>query len=79
MWKFSPATIRRQIQDEPGVLRLQGMGATAGKRGYTTYSVPASVAHRIYQRLTHRPLKAIQPTRRPRRVVPLSDRNRRVS
>jgi hypothetical protein len=37
MWGFSAGTIRRMIQDEQGVLRLQGMGATTGKRPYSTY------------------------------------------
>ena len=77
-WGYSAATWRRLIQDEPGVLRLQGMGA-AGKRTYTTYSVPASVAARIYQRLRDKPLKLALPSRNPRTVVLLRDRNRRVS
>jgi hypothetical protein len=79
MWGFSPATIRRLIADEQGVLRLQGMGATAGRRAYCTYSIPASVAARIHERLRHKPLKLALPSRNPRRVVLLRDRNRRVS
>jgi hypothetical protein len=79
MWNFSAATIRRLIQDEQGVLRLQGMGPTAGKRTYTTYSIPASVAARIHQRLTHKPLKTALPSRQPRSVILLRDRNARVS
>ncbi len=78
-WGFSAATWRRLIQDEPDVLRLQGLGPTAGKRGYTTYSVPASVAARIYQRLSYKPLKLALPSRNPRTVKFLRDRNRRVS
>lgn len=79
MWNFSPGTIRRLIQDEQGVLRLQGVGEATGKRRYTTYSVPASVANRIYQRLSHQPLQTVTPRNNPRTVVLLRDRNRRVS
>jgi len=79
LWGFSTTTIRRLIADEPDVLRLQGMGATSGKRPYTTYSVPASVASRLHQRLMHRPLKPAEPPRRPRRVVLLRDENGRVA
>lgn len=79
MWGFSAGTIRRMIQDEQGVLRLQGMGATTGKRPYTTYSIPASVATRIYQRLREQPLKTVTASRNPRRVVFLRDRNGRVA
>jgi hypothetical protein len=79
MWGFSTTTIRRLIADEPDVLRLQGMGATSGKRPYVTYRVPASVASRLHERLTNRPLKAALASARPRRVVLLRDEDRRVS
>ena len=79
MWGFSTTTIRRLIADEPDVLRLQGMGATSGKRQYTTYSVPASVAVRLHERLSHKPLKTKATGRAPRRVVLLRDRNGRVA
>jgi hypothetical protein len=78
-WGYSAATVRRLIADEQGVLRLQGLGPTAGKRPYTTYSVPESVAARIYQRLSDKPLQVALPRRNPRRVVFLRDSNRRVS
>jgi hypothetical protein len=79
MWGFSAATWRRLIQDEPDVLRLQGLGPTAGKRGYCTYSVPASVALRLYQRLREQPFKTVTASRHPRRVVLLRNTDRRVS
>lgn len=79
MWHFSPATIRKLVRNEPGVLRLEGAGATHGKRSYTTFSIPESVAFRIHERLTQEPLQAQSPRRNPRRVVFLRDRNRRVS
>jgi hypothetical protein len=79
MWGFSAGTVRRLIQDELGVLRLQGVGPTAGKRQYTTYSIPASVAARIHERLTHKPLQAALPRRNPRSVVFLRNRNTGVS
>ena len=79
MWGFSAGTVRRLIQDELGVLRLQGVGESAGRRKYTTYSVPASVASRIYQRLGQQPLQAALPRRNPRSVVFLRDRHRGVA
>ncbi len=79
MWNFSPAKIRQLLRDEQGVLRLQGLGPSAGKRTYTTYSVPASVAARIHQRLSDQPLKPTKAGRNPRRVVFLRDRNRGVA
>ena len=78
-WGYSAATWRRLIADELGVLRLEGPGVMAGKRSYVTYSVPESVARRIHERLTHKPLKTALPRRNPRRVVFLRDRNARVS
>jgi len=42
--------VRVLIKDEPGVIGLKG-----GKKGArTTWSVPESVARRIYERLTNR-------------------------
>ena len=79
MWGFSTTTIRRLIADEPDVLRLQGMGETRGKRPYTTYSIPASVAARVHERLSNKPLQAKAASRTPRRVVLLRDRHRGVA
>jgi hypothetical protein len=79
MWHLSPATIRKLIRDEAGVVRLQGAGIAHGKRSYTTFSVPESVALRVHERLTQEPLKAQLPRRNPRSVVFLRDRNGRVS
>src|SRR5207302_1147915 len=79
MWRFSPATIRKLLRNEPGVLKLQGMGSAHGKRSYTTFSIPESVALRVRERLTQEPLKAQLPRRNPRRVVFLRNRNRRVA
>ena len=79
MWAFSAATIRKLIKNEPGVLKLDGLGGSVGKRPYTTYSIPESVANRIYQRLGQKPLKTQLPRRNPRSVVFLRDRNRAVA
>jgi hypothetical protein len=79
LWGFSPATIRNLIRDEPGVLRLEGMGQSHGRRSYTTYSIPESVALRVHERLAQKPLKAQLPRRDPRRVVFLRNRDRRVA
>ena len=79
MWRFSATTIRRLIRNEAGVLKLQGMGAAYGKRAYTTFSIPESVALRLRERLTQEPLQTQLPRRNPRRVVLLRNRNRRVA
>src|ERR1700748_3183321 len=79
IWRFSPATIRNLFRNEPGVLRLQGAGSACGKRSYTTFSIPESVALRVRERLAQEPLKAQLPRRIPRRVVFLRNRNRRVA
>jgi hypothetical protein len=79
MWGFSPGTIRNLIKDELGVLRLEGPGASTGRRAYTTYSVPASVAARIHERLSQQPLKAVPASRNPRTVKFLRDRRRSVA
>ena len=79
LWGFSVGTVRNLIKSELGVLRLQGVGESAGRRKYTTYSVPASVAARIYQRLSDKPLQVVLPRSNPRRVVLLRNSNARVS
>ena len=79
MWNFSAATIRKLFRNEPGVLKLEGMGSACGKRSYTTFSIPESAALRVRERLAQEPFKAEFPRRNPRRVVFLRDRNRRVA
>ena len=68
MWNFSPATIRNLFRNEPGVLKLDGMGSACGKRSYTTFSIPESVAFRVRERLAQKPVQggvsATQPTAR---------------
>jgi hypothetical protein len=79
IWRFSPATIRNLFRNEPGVLRLQGMGSACGKRSYTTFSIPESVAIRVRERLTQEPVQAQFPRRAPRRVVFLRKRKSRAA
>ena len=79
MWRLSPATIRKLVRNEPGVLKLQGDGSAHGKRSYTTFSIPESVALRVHERLAQEPLQTQLPRRDPRRVVFLRNRHRRVA
>ncbi len=79
MWHFSPATIRKIVRNEAGVLKLQGMGSAYGKRSYTTFSIPESVAVRIHERFTQEPFETKIPRRKQRRVVFVRDRNRRAA
>ncbi len=48
IWKLDETTIRRILQEEPGVLRF-GKASPRGKRGYVTLRIPASVAERVYR------------------------------
>ena len=47
MWGIGRETVRLLVKDEPGVLRIR----QGRKKAHTTYSVPESVALRIYIRL----------------------------
>lgn len=78
-WNLSEQTVRDLVRNEEGVLKLSNLGASVGKRTYTTFVVPESVALRVYQRLTQKPLKTFLPRRNPRRIVFLRDGHRRVS
>jgi hypothetical protein len=50
--KLHPTTIRKHFVDEPGVMRL-GHAAGGRRRRYFTLRIPASVAARVFQRLTN--------------------------
>jgi len=47
-WKISRETVRLLVKDEPGVIRIR----LGRKKTMCRYSVPASVATRIHNRLT---------------------------
>jgi Flp pilus assembly pilin Flp len=49
LWAVGRETVRLMIKDEPGVLKVR----LGRKRAHTTYSVPASVAKRIHNRLLY--------------------------
>ena len=49
--KLHPATIRKLFVDEEGVLRL-GHAARRGRRQYYSLRIPASVAQRVFSRMT---------------------------
>jgi hypothetical protein len=44
---YGRETIRKLVQNEPGVLKLK----LGKKKAHTVYSIPASVAQRIHTRL----------------------------
>ena len=52
LWGFSARTVRRLIEPEPGVIRIQRN--SRGKRSYRRVQVPASIAERIHRKITHR-------------------------
>lgn len=47
MWKLGRETVRLLVKDEEGVIRIR----LGRKKAHTAYSVPESVAVRIYTRL----------------------------
>jgi hypothetical protein len=52
-WGFSTDYIRDLFEDEPGVL-MTGNRTSKRKRRYVNMRIPASVAARVYKRLTER-------------------------
>lgn len=52
LWQVDPCTVRRLIQDEPGVLKLGNAGSRRSKRAYITLRVPQSVLERLHSRRT---------------------------
>jgi hypothetical protein len=62
IWKLSRQTVRRIVENEPGVVRLGE--DRPGVRRHQTLRVPASVARRIYLRLIgEEPAEKTPPTR----------------
>lgn len=51
--KLHPSTIRKMFIDEPGVMRL-GRGGSRNRKQYYTLRIPASVAARVFSRMTVR-------------------------
>ena len=70
LWGFSDNTIIRMFGCEPGVVRLE---AGAGRRKYTTLSIPESVALRVHERLSQESLQAQLSAGNPVRVIRLRD------
>ncbi len=70
LWGFSDNTIIRLFTAEPGVIRLE---SGAGRRKYTTLSIPESVALRVHQRLSQESLQTHLPTGNPLRIIRLRD------
>jgi hypothetical protein len=58
LWKLSPQKIREMFSDEPGVMRIGDPSRRVGrqlKRSYYTLRIPASVAERVFTRLSSSP------------------------
>jgi hypothetical protein len=49
--RLHPVTVRRMFFDERGVIRI-GHGALRGRRQHYTLRIPASVAQRVFGRMT---------------------------
>lgn len=76
LWGFSDNTIIRLFATESGVIRLE---SGAGRRKYTTLSIPESVALRVHERLTQESLQTHLATGDPLRVIRLRDLNAGVA
>ena len=76
LWGFSDNTIIRLFATEPGFIRLEG---GAGRRKYTTLSIPESVALRVHERLSHESLQADLATGNPLRIIRLRDLDTRMA
>lgn len=70
LWGFSDNTIIRMFACEPGVVRLE---SGAGRRKYTTLSIPESVALRVHERLSQESLQAQLSAGNTIRVIRLRD------
>ena len=70
LWGFSDNTIIRMFACEPGVVRLE---SGAGRRKYTTLSIPESVALRVHERLSQESLRAQLSAGNPVRLIRLRD------
>ena len=68
LWGFSDNTIIRLFGSEPGVIRLE---SGAGRRKYTTLSIPESVALRVHDRLSQESLQTHFAAANPLRVIRL--------
>ena len=57
LWGFSPKTVREWFRDEsgPGILRQPNVGRRS-KRDYTTITIAASAAARVYAKRTTKDL-----------------------
>ena len=51
-WQLSRDKVQRIFQNEPGVVVIEGDGASHGKRRHRTLRIPASVAERVHRRLS---------------------------
>ena len=76
LWGFSDNTIIRLFASEAGVIRLE---SGAGRRKYTTLSIPESVAFRVHERLSQESLETHLATGDPLRIIRLRDLNAGVA
>ena len=72
LWGFSDNTIIRLFATEPGVIRLE---SGAGRRKYTTLSIPESVALSVHERLSQESLQTHSAAGSPLRLIRLRDLN----
>ena len=76
---FSYGKIKKLLEHEEAVFEDSNLGPAVGKRSYTNRRIPEFVVERLRDRLTKKPLKTKFTVNKPRRVVSLSHRSRRVA
>jgi hypothetical protein len=52
LWGLSVDSVRKIVENEPGVLVLGNTEPRRGKRSYTTLRIPEPVAERVHRRLS---------------------------
>jgi hypothetical protein len=70
-WRSSEGTVRNQFQHEPGILAIEGIGKFTGKQKHVFFTIPESVARRVYIRLTQPTQKPV--TKKPAKPIKLRD------
>jgi hypothetical protein len=52
LWALSVETVRRLLENEPGVLKMTNAAGYTGRRRYKTLRIPASVVARVHRRIS---------------------------
>jgi hypothetical protein len=80
LWHLSESKVTDLIREEEDLVRLENTeGQLQGRRKYVTRTIPESVALRVYERLSRKPLQSVRAVRRPLRIVKLGQGHRSMT